>query len=297
MSLLCNIDAQLQQLPHMIKQIMSGLACKRTQFQGNPARKKGKAYGLCPFKSTGTVLFLPHPKRRPALDRVSFCLYRKEFLAIVGPSGCGKSTILSLIAGLLTPGSGGITFYGENGHQPGIGYMLQHDLLFEWRNVWQNVTLGLEIAHKDTTRNLERVRRMLSDYGLLEFQHKKPSQLSGGMRQRAALIRTMALEPDILLLDEPFSALDYQTRLTVSADIAAMIRKAEKSVILITHDLAEAISLADRVLILSARPARVKAEFPIHLTAADHSPLAARRAPEYGQLFNQIWEELSNENN
>lgn len=120
----------------------------------------------------------------PALDRVSFCLYRKEFLAIVGPSGCGKSTILSLIAGLLTPGSGGITFYGENGHQPGIGYMLQHDLLFEWRNVWQNVTLGLEIAHKDTARNLERVRRMLSDYGLLEFQHKKPSQLSGGMRQR-----------------------------------------------------------------------------------------------------------------
>ena len=204
----------------------------------------------------------------PALDRVSFCLYRKEFLAIVGPSGCGKSTILSLIAGLLTP-----------------------------RNVWQNVTLGLEIAHKDTVKNLERVRRMLSDYGLLEFQHKKPSQLSGGMRQRAALIRTMALEPDILLLDEPFSALDYQTRLTVSADIAAMIRKAEKSVILITHDLAEAISLADRVLILSARPARVKAEFPIHLTAADHSPLAARRAPEYGQLFNQIWEELSNENN
>jgi NitT/TauT family transport system ATP-binding protein len=175
--------------------------------------------------------------------------------------------------------------------------MLQHDLLFEWRNVWQNVTLGLEIAHKDTVKNLERVHRMLSDYGLLEFQHKKPSQLSGGMRQRAALIRTMALEPDILLLDEPFSALDYQTRLTVSADIAAMIRKAEKSVILITHDLAEAISLADRVLILSARPARVKAEFPIHLTAADHSPLAARRAPEYGQLFNQIWEELSNENN
>ena len=294
--MLCNIDAQLQQLPHMIKQIMSGLACKRTQFQGNPARKKGKAYGLCPFKSTGTVLFLPHPKRRNARPG-SGCLYRKEFLAIVGPSGCGKSTIWSLIAGLLTPGSGGITFYGENGHQPGIGYMLQHDLLFEWRNVWQNVTLGLEIAHKDTVKNLERVHRMLSDYGLLEFQHKKPSQLSGGMRQRAALIRTMALEPDILLLDEPFSALDYQTRLTVSADIAAMIRKAEKSVILITHDLAEAISLADRVLILSARPARVKAEFPIHLTAADHSPLAARRAPEYGQLFNQIWEELSNENN
>lgn len=125
----------------------------------------------------------------PALDRVSFCLYRKEFLAIVGPSGCGKSTILSLIAGLLTPGSGGITFYGENGHQPGIGYMLQHDLLFEWRNVWQNVTLGLEIAHKDTARNLERVRRMLSDYGLLEFQHKSrlsfPAACANGLPSSA----------------------------------------------------------------------------------------------------------------
>ena len=234
-----------------------------------------------------------------AIKDVSFQVEEGEFVALVGPSGCGKSTLLSIIAGLLAPETGTIVVNNPDGslHYPRGGYMLQHDLLFEWRNVWQNVTLGLEIAHKDTTRNLERVRRMLSDYGLLEFQHKKPSQLSGGMRQRAALIRTMALEPDILLLDEPFSALDYQTRLTVSADIAAMIRKAEKSVILITHDLAEAISLADRVLILSARPARVKAEFPIHLTAADHSPLAARRAPEYGQLFNQIWEELSNENN
>lgn len=232
----------------------------------------------------------------PALDRVSFCLYRKEFLAIVGPSGCGKSTILSLIAGLLTPGSGGITFYGENGHQPGIGYMLQHDLLFEWRNVWQNVTLGLEIAHKDTARNLERVRRMLSDYGLLEFQHKKPSQLSGGMRQRLPSSARWRSSPISFCSMSRFRA-GLPDPLTVSADIAAMIRKAEKSVILITHDLAEAISLADRVLILSARPARVKAEFPIHLTAADHSPLAARRAPEYGQLFNQIWEELSNENN
>ena len=235
----------------------------------------------------------------PALVDISFSVEKGEFIAIVGPSGCGKTTLLSLISGLLIPERGLIKINGKylTESTTNVGYMLQHDLLFEWRNVWQNVTLGLEIAHKDTARNLERVRRMLSDYGLLEFQHKKPSQLSGGMRQRAALIRTMALEPDILLLDEPFSALDYQTRLTVSADIAAMIRKAEKSVILITHDLAEAISLADRVLILSARPARVKAEFPIHLTAADHSPLAARRAPEYGQLFNQIWEELSNENN
>ena len=232
----------------------------------------------------------------PALDRVSFCLYRKEFLAICRSQRLRQIHDFVLIAGLLTPGSGGITFYGENGHQPGIGYMLQHDLLFEWRNVWQMLRSDWK-SPQGYRQNLERVHRMLSDYGLLEFQHKKPSQLSGGMRPTGCPHPHDALEPDILLLDEPFSALDYQTRLTVSADIAAMIRKAEKSVILITHDLAEAISLADRVLILSARPARVKAEFPIHLTAADHSPLAARRAPEYGQLFNQIWEELSNENN
>ena len=229
----------------------------------------------------------------PALDRVSFCLYRKEFLAIVGPSGCGKSTILSLIAGLLTPGSGGITFYGENGHQPGIGYMLQHDLLFEWRNVWQNVTLGLEIAHKDTARNLERVRRMLSDYGLLEFQHKKPSQLSGGMRQRAALIRTMALEPDILLLDEPFSALDYQTRLNVSDDIGRILKKEQKTAILVTHDISEAISMADRVIILSARPAYVARIVPIRLSLDERTPLAARGAPEFKSYFNLIWKELN----
>ena len=183
----------------------------------------------------------------PALDRVSFCLYRKEFLAIVGPSGCGKSTILSLIAGLLTPGSGGITFYGENGHQPGIGYMLQHELLFEWRNVWQNVTLGLEIAHKDTVKNLERVRRMLSDYGLLEFQHKKPSQLSGGMRQRAALIRTMALEPDILLLDEPFSALDAYLKWQVELELSDILNTIPCSTLFVTHNRDEVYRLCDTV--------------------------------------------------
>ena len=199
----------------------------------------------------------------PALDRVSFCLYRKEFLAIVGPSGCGKSTILSLIAGLLTPGSGGITFYGENGHQPGIGYMLQHDLLFEWRNVWQNVTLGLEIAHKDTVKNLERVHRMLSDYGLLEFQHKKPSQLSGGMRQRAALIRTMALEPDILLLDEPFSALDFLTRITMQEWLLDQWEQDSKTVLFITHDVEEAIFLSGRVLVVEDTPIRKLHSFEV----------------------------------
>ena len=230
----------------------------------------------------------------PALDRVSFCLYRKEFLAIVGPSGCGKSTILSLIAGLLTPGSGGITFYGENGHQPGIGYMLQHDLLFEWRNVWQNVTLGLEIAHKDTVKNLERVHRMLSDYGLLEFQHKKPSQLSGGMRQRAALVRTLVLKPDLLLLDEPFSALDYQTRLSVSNDIGSIIQKEKKTAILVTHDLAEAVSLADRIIILTERPGRIHRIIPVAFPE-QLTPMERRDHADFKTYFNLIWKELHHE--
>lgn len=231
-----------------------------------------------------------------ALQDLSFSVKEGEFLAIVGPSGCGKSTILSLIAGLMPPEDGGITFYGKSGKKPGIGYMLQHDHLFEWRNIWQNVTLGLEIQRRLTPENKKKVEKMLEDYGLSGFARKKPSELSGGMRQRAALIRTLALEPEILLLDEPFSALDYQTRLTVSADIARIIKKAGKTVILITHDLSEAVSLADRVLVLSGRPARVKAEFPIHLTLPDDSLLAARKAPEYATYFNQIWEELSNEN-
>ena len=231
-----------------------------------------------------------------ALDHVSFTVKRGEFLAIVGPSGCGKSTILSLIAGLMEAEEGGITFYGENGVKPGIGYMLQHDHLFEWRNIWQNVTLGLEIRHQLTPENKEKVRKMIDDYGLSGFAQKKPSELSGGMKQRAALIRTMALEPEILLLDEPFSALDYQTRLTVSADIAHIIRAAKKTAVLITHDLSEAVSLADRVLVLSQRPTHVKAEFSIHLTLPDDSLLAARKAPEYTEYFNEIWEELSDEN-
>jgi len=230
-----------------------------------------------------------------ALQDISFSVKKGEFLAIVGPSGCGKSTILSLIAGLMEPEEGGITFYGENGKKPGIGYMLQHDHLFEWRSIWQNVTLGLEIQHKLSEENKRKVEKMLDDYGLSGFAHKRPSELSGGMKQRAALIRTLALEPEILLLDEPFSALDYQTRLNVSADIARIIRAAQKTVILITHDLSEAVSLADRILVLSGRPAHVKAEFSIHLTLPDDSLLAARKAPEYAKYFNQIWEELSDE--
>lgn len=233
----------------------------------------------------------------PALQNISFQVNLGEFLAIVGPSGCGKSTLLSIIARLLEPESGTLSFQNPDGslHYPKIGYMLQHDHLFEWRSVYKNVILGLEIKKMLTQENIDSVNQLLKDYGLYQFKDKRPGELSGGMRQRAALIRTLALNPEILLLDEPFSALDYQTRLSVSEDICRIIRSTKKTAVLITHDLSEAISLADRVLVLSHRPAVVKSEIPIRLTKPDDSALAARKAPEFSRYFNLLWEELSDE--
>ncbi|MCM1090769.1 MAG: ABC transporter ATP-binding protein [Muribaculum sp.] len=232
-----------------------------------------------------------------ALDKISFGVREGEFVAVVGPSGCGKSTLLSIIAGLLAPEDGTIVVNNPDGslHYPRVGYMLQHDHLFEWRTVYKNVILGLEINHMLTEERLSYVEQLLNDYDLKQFRDKRPGELSGGMKQRAALIRTLALDPQLLLLDEPFSALDYQTRLSVSADICKLIRRTGKTMLLITHDLSEAISLADRVIVLSKRPATVKREIPIHLTLTDDSPLAARNAPEFNNYFNQLWEEIKNE--
>ena len=233
----------------------------------------------------------------PALSDLSFGVKEGEFVAVVGPSGCGKSTLLSIIAGLLKPESGTIAVNNPDGslHYPRIGYMLQKDHLFEWRSVYKNVILGLEIHHMMTPERLSYVDRLLTDYGLEKFRNKRPSELSGGMKQRAALIRTLALNPQLLLLDEPFSALDYQTRLMVSSDICSLIRQAGKTMIIVTHDLSEAISLADKVYVLSTRPATIKTELPIHLTLKDSSPLAARNAPEFPYYFKQLWEELTDE--
>ncbi|MBR1931984.1 MAG: ABC transporter ATP-binding protein [Lachnospiraceae bacterium] len=230
-----------------------------------------------------------------ALKDISFGVKKGEFLAVVGPSGCGKSTLLSIIAGLLAPEEGTITVNNPDGslRYPRIGYMLQHDHLFEWRTIYQNVILGLEINHMMTEERIAYVNQLLKDYNLEKFRNKRPSELSGGMKQRAALIRTLALEPQLLLLDEPFSALDYQTRLFVSADICNLIRAAGKTMLIITHDLSEAISLADRIIILSRRPAVVKQEIPIRLTLPDDSPLASRNAPEFQYYFNLLWKELS----
>ena len=217
-----------------------------------------------------------------------------EFFVIAGPSGCGKSTLLSLLCGLIEPESGTIAIDGVPGKDSHavMGYMLQRDHLFEWRTIFDNVSLGLEINHRLDEGSRKELDHMLDTYGLLQFRDAKPAQLSGGMRQRAALIRTLALKPDILLLDEPFSALDYQTRLEVCDDISSIIRTQKKTAILITHDLSEAISVADRILVLSSRPGRVKNVIPVPFSDQCIRPLQRRNAPEFTMYFNQLWKEL-----
>lgn len=221
-----------------------------------------------------------------AVSNLNFSVQAGEFLSIVGPSGCGKSSLLSMLAGLITPSHGKISVNGE------IGYMLQKDYLLEWRTIRNNALLGLEIQNKLTPENIAFVEALLDQYGLSDFKEHYPYQLSGGMRQRVALIRTLAIRPDILLLDEPFSALDYQTRLSVSDEIGSIIRKEGKTAILVSHDISEAISLADRVVVLSSRPAHVKRIYDIHLSIDEYSPIKAREAPEFREYFNAIWKEL-----
>ena len=223
-----------------------------------------------------------------ALSNISFRIHPGEFLAIVGPSGCGKTTLLSMIAELLPVEEGSII--KKSGLK--TGYMLQKDLLLEWRTIWENVMLGLEINHLMDDASKQYARKLLKEYGLEDFMQKKPSELSGGMRQRVALIRTLVLKPDLLLLDEPFSALDYQTRLLVSADIGNIIRDTHKTAIMITHDIAEAITLADRVLVLSHRPAKLLHDLPIHFSITRVDPLAIRSTEEYHTYFDFIWKAL-----
>ena len=231
-----------------------------------------------------------------ALSNISFTVDTGEFIAIVGPSGCGKSTLLSIFSGLLKPDEGEILIDGIPlpDSKVNIGYMLQKDHLFEWRSILSNAALGLEIQHKMDERHENDLRELMNSYGLGNFENSRPSELSGGMRQRAALIRTLALEPDILLLDEPFSALDYQTRLSVCDDISTIIRGRHKTAILITHDLSEAVSVADRIIILSKRPGRIKGILPIPFSTPGLSPLERRNDPEFSGYFNEVWKILQN---
>lgn len=229
-----------------------------------------------------------------ALDDINFCVQEGEFVSIVGPSGCGKSTLLSIISGLLKPTAGEVRLYGEPtvGPSKKTGYMLQKDHLFEWRTILHNVLLGVEIQQALNVQARDKALNYLKTYGLYEFRNKYPEQLSGGMRQRAALIRTLVPDPQILLLDEAFSALDYQTRLAVSEDIYAIIRQEKKTAILVTHDISEAISMSDRVVVLTHRPGRVKKIHEIELSCSHRTPLNCREAPEFRHYFQQIWKEL-----
>ena len=206
-----------------------------------------------------------------ALKDISFDVKEGEYVSIIGPSGCGKSTLLSIIAGLEQKTSGQISIDKK------IGYMLQKDNLLEWRTILNNVLFGLEVQKAKTKENKEYVLELLKKYGLYEFKDKYPNQLSGGMRQRVALIRTLAIKPKILLLDEAFSALDYQTRLMV------------------THDISEAISMSDRVIVLTERPATVKDIHTIDFEMENRTPLNCRESPKFSKYFNLLWKELGNE--
>lgn len=231
----------------------------------------------------------------PALCDIHFHVNEGEFVSIVGPSGCGKSTLLSLLCGLLQPESGTVYFKGtavSGQTRRRIGYMLQHDHLFEWRSVRKNILLGLEIQKKLSQERLLEADHLLKLYGLYPFKDARPSQLSGGMRQRAALIRTLLLHPDLLLLDEPFSALDYQTRLKVGDDIGGIIRRSGKTAILVTHDLSEAVSLGDRVIVLTPLPACIQKIIPTSFPK-ELSPMERRNANEFKDYFNEIWKELN----
>ena len=232
-----------------------------------------------------------------ALENICVSAAEGELIVVAGPSGCGKSTLLSLIAGLSVPTEGKVVIAGEEirGVSSQIGYMLQKDNLLDWRTIRSNVLLGLEIRKRLTPENIEYVDCLLDMYGLGEFQDKYPAQLSGGMRQRAALIRTLAAKPELLLLDEAFSALDYQTRLAVTDDVFRILRSEKKTAVIVTHDIPEGISMADRIIVMTARPGRVRTINDVVFRRPDGSimpPLERRRNPDFGRLFNLIWKEL-----
>lgn len=235
----------------------------------------------------------------PALANISFGVQEGNFLSIVGPSGCGKSTLLNIIAGLIEPSYGKIIINRPANHSNflKIGYMFQKDQLFDWLTIWDNVLLGLKINHCITDVSKEMVKNLLISYNLWEFRDHHPRELSGGMRQRVALIRTLALKPEVLLLDEPFSALDYQTRLNISDEVYEIIKKEKKTTIMVTHDISEAIAMSDEIIILSKRPASIVKHMTLEFGNDFPCPLKRREAPNFRVYFNEIWKELNDSAN
>ncbi|MBD5131521.1 MAG: ABC transporter ATP-binding protein [Clostridiales bacterium] len=239
------------------------------------------------------VIYQTEQGETQAVSDLTLTVDEGEFIALVGPSGCGKTTLLSMIAGLLKPTNGSVTIDGEpiNVAHGNVGYMLQRDNLFEWRTIEANVLLGLTIQKKLNEQTREYALGMLDKYGLKDFKSAFPTQLSGGMRQRAALIRTLAFSPRLLLLDEPFSAVDFQTRMTVCDDVHSIIKNEKKTAVLVTHDIAEAVSMADRIVVLTNRPATVKAIFDIDIDAP--TPLKRRENPRFSYWFDKVWHEIN----
>lgn len=233
-----------------------------------------------------------------AIKNLSFSIEKGEFLSIIGPSGCGKSTLLNIISGLLKTSSGEVIYNDDNikNRLDKMGYMFQKDYLFDWLTVWENVLLGLKIKKVLTKENIKQADELLTNYGLDKFKDHKPTELSGGMRQRVALIRTLALNPEVLLLDEPFSALDYQTRLKVCDEVSEIIKKEGKTAIMVTHDLGEAIAISSRVICLTNRPGTIKKDIDIKFENINATPFQRRKEPEFNNYFNELWKELDNYN-
>lgn len=229
-----------------------------------------------------------------AIKNISLDVKKGEFISIIGPSGCGKSTLLSIIAGLEEKTSGEIWVEDEKleGISDQIGYMLQKDSLLEWRTIYNNVLFGLEILGKKNEENKAYANMLLKKYHLCEFEDKLPSQLSGGMRQRASLIRTLAVKPKILLLDEAFSALDYQTRLMVTKDVYDILKNENMTMLMVTHDISEAISMGDKVVVLTNRPTKVKCIHTIDFEEEKRDPLNCRKSPKFSEYFDLLWKEL-----
>lgn len=244
--------------------------------------------------SIGMTFQTPNGGEVKTLGNVSFQLHEHEILALVGPSGCGKTTLFNVIAGLLEPTAGSVHVKGQlvRGAAGQVGYMLQKDLLLPWRSVIENVILGLEVRGVDDKSARATAMRLIEAYGLKGFEHNKPSTLSGGMRQRVAFMRTLAFDPEVILLDEPFSALDFQTRILLQGEVMKIIRERGKSAILVTHDIGEAITMADRILVLTHRPATVRNIHNIELSIEDRDPVHIRRNPTYQAYFDLIWSEL-----
>jgi NitT/TauT family transport system ATP-binding protein len=232
-----------------------------------------------------------------ALEDISFHVPKGAFVSLIGPSGCGKTTVLSMIAGLFKQTSGEMTLFGNpiKGNSPRIGYMLQQDYLLSWRTIFENVTLSLELRGMKNDQTLNYARYLLNEMGLSHVMDKYPHHLSGGMRQRVALVRTLAANPDILLLDEPFSALDYQTKLKLEDLVAETLKRHDKTAILVTHDISEAIAMSDQVIVLDKNPGRIKKVIEIPDSIRNKIPFKARDDAAFAPIFQDIWKGFDND--